>query len=136
MAVVKNKTTPENRAFWDHVERVARDVRSDPQYWNFRQPEDEVPPEVALEGRRDLCGMTDEELHAEIQRRSKERKRQRAEDSKWLHKFWEMVEEAAKDKTIQIPDEYAQAIYLNMVNKDVDHVVQSWSQLTIICVKH
>lgn len=27
MAVVKNKSTPENRAFWDHVEQIAAKVR-------------------------------------------------------------------------------------------------------------
>jgi hypothetical protein len=25
--VVKNRTTPENRAFWDHVEKIAQQVR-------------------------------------------------------------------------------------------------------------
>ncbi len=36
MALVKNKTTPENRAFWEHVERVAAEVRNNPQIYDLR----------------------------------------------------------------------------------------------------
>jgi hypothetical protein len=32
MAIVKNKTTAENRAFWEHAERVAEEVRHWPKW--------------------------------------------------------------------------------------------------------
>ncbi len=42
MPIVKNKTTPENRAFWEHVEKVAEHVRANPEiYGNNRMPESE-----------------------------------------------------------------------------------------------
>ena len=33
MAIVKSKNAPENRAFWDHVERVAKYVRDNPEIY-------------------------------------------------------------------------------------------------------
>jgi hypothetical protein len=32
MAIIKNKTTDENRQFWSHVEAVAQEVRTWPQW--------------------------------------------------------------------------------------------------------
>ena len=44
MAVVKNKTTDENRQFWAHVETVAKQVSSWPN-WKGKPGGDELKPD-------------------------------------------------------------------------------------------
>jgi ribulose kinase len=39
MPVVKNKSTEENREFWSHVEAVAKEVRTWPDWMGNRSPE-------------------------------------------------------------------------------------------------
>ena len=36
MAIIKNKSTDENRQFWSHVEAVAKEVRTWPQWMGNR----------------------------------------------------------------------------------------------------
>ena len=47
MAVIKNKTTEENRAFWRHVEAVAAEVRSWPKWMGGDRDTTESPIEGA-----------------------------------------------------------------------------------------
>lgn len=41
MAVIKNKTTEENRRFWSHVEEVAREVQAWPD-WTRKDAEQQT----------------------------------------------------------------------------------------------
>jgi hypothetical protein len=42
MAIIKNKTTNENRLFWSHVEEVAREVQTWPRWMGNRSDREEV----------------------------------------------------------------------------------------------
>jgi hypothetical protein len=160
MALVKNKTTPENRAFWEHVEKIAQRVRTSPEFQNFRCSEPSIEDQVALEGRRDLCGGEPEQLEVgafyiddapngerffisgDLVSRQVFLHRRETECPHRFQKYPTSPESrhcidcGMENLSLEIPDEIADAIYINMCQRDIEFHVQRWKGLSLVCVRH